>query len=116
MVTGWLSEIPRLLDRYDLKGVYAELDAGLWQLWLMIDEEIEGVLITNIVHYPLSKELHLLGVAGRRMPEWKGLIKTIELYAHQNDCEIVMMVGARPGFSRVFPEYTGNRLVLEKRL
>ena len=114
--TDFIIKIPRLTDRFRLKDVYTEIETGNWQFWIMVDEKIEGVLLTTLVKFPLRKELQMLGVSGSRMREWVGLIGPIETFASQNDCAGVVMLGVRRGFGRLLPDYKGNRLILEKVL
>jgi len=112
----FILKIPRLPERFRLKDVYEEVETGNWQMWIMFEEKIEGVLLTTVTQYPLRRELHMIGVSGTRMREWVNLIDTIEKYGVQNDCESSLMLGVRRGFGRLLPEYKGNRLILEKVL
>jgi len=115
-LTGWLVRIPRLNEWYKLNDVYKAVLSGDWQLWTFMDKKLEGVLLTTIVQLPLSRELRMIGIAGNRMEEWRGDIHIIENYARANDCDRVVMLGARKGFGKVFPDYKGDRVILEKKL
>jgi len=115
-LTGWLVQIPRLKEVYKLKDVYKAAQSGDWQLWTFMDKKLEGVLITTIVQLPLSRELRMIGIAGNRMNEWRDDIHIIENYARANDCDRVVMFAARKGFGKVFPDYKGDRVILEKKL
>ena len=116
MAAAWIFRIPGLPEQYKLQDVYEELQGGSWQLWLMMDDRIYGVLLTTIIDYPLSRELTLKGIAGDRMSEWIKFISTIENYARINGCSKVVTAAARKGWSVFLPDYTSDKVVLEKKL
>jgi len=116
LTTEWLVKIPRLLDRYTLAHVYQELDGGYWQIWLMMDNTIHGVLLSKIIQYPVCREFHLIGIAGEKMREWLPLRPVLERYARENGCVRIILQNARKGFARVLPDYSGNRVIMEKTL
>jgi hypothetical protein len=116
LAAPWISAIPRLCDYYKLQDVYDALEAGNWQLWIALDRKIEGVLLTTVISYPKARDLVLLGIAGNRMREWIDRVGIIEDYARAAGCEKVVVMGARKGFARMLPQYTGGRVVLEKKL
>ena len=119
LVTEWLSQIPRLAQKYGLQDVYTEVKTGNWQLWVFMGDEVDGVLLTTITQYPHWKELSLVGLAGRKMKQWlaeSDKLKPIECFAERHECNAVVMVGARKGFTKIFKDYTADRVVLEKLL
>ena len=116
MLAPWIFTIPRMKDRFRAADVRRELADGSWQAWAFIDGQVEGVLLTTIQQFPLARELHLIGIAGNRMDEWVAQMPAIENFAHDNGCDRVVMLGARKGFAKIFPDYDGGHVVLEKRL
>lgn len=108
--------IPLLNCQYKLDDVYKELKSESWQLWLMMDKTIDGVLLTEILDYPLCRVLVLKGISGRRMHRWIKFLDVIEEYARDNGCSKIMTAGARRGWRKILADYKHTMVVLEKEL
>lgn len=78
------------------------------QLWIVVREEkeIEGALLTEIIHHPLMSVVRVRMAAGRRAKVWWKLASEIVgPWAKAYGCSKVEVVG-RPGWER----WSGGRL------
>ena len=91
------------------------------QLWILWDSEAEnnkyyGVVVTEIIQRPLQKCLNIKIMTGRHREKWQHLIKHIEDFAWQQNCDLLELV-ARPGWKKVLKPfgYTESHVLLEKK-
>ena len=91
------------------------------QLWILWDPEAEnnkyyGVVVTEIIQRPLQKCLNIKIMTGRHREKWQHLIKHIEDFAWQQNCDLLELV-ARPGWKKVLKPfgYTESHVLLEKK-
>ena len=72
------------------------------QLWILWDSEAEkqnkyyGVVVTEVIQRPLQRCLNIKIMIGRHREQWQHLIKHIEDFAWQQNCDLLELV-ARPG-------------------
>ena len=91
------------------------------QLWILWDPEAEnnkyyGVVVTEIIQRPLQKCLNIKIMTGRHREKWQNLIKHIEDFAWQQDCDLLELV-ARPGWKKILKPfgYRESHVLLEKK-
>ncbi len=91
------------------------------QLWILWDPEAEnnkyyGVVVTEIIQRPLQKCLNIKIMTGRHREKWQHLIKHIEDFAWQQDCDLLELV-ARPGWKKILKPfgYRESHVLLEKK-
>ena len=78
--------------KFHIDDVFRETDNGLYGLWLIIDDEQEGMnviaaITTRIIQYPNRKALAMDWLGGSRMSEWLPLAQeTLEKYAKECGC------------------------------
>ena len=91
------------------------------QLWILWDPEAEnnkyyGVVVTEIIQRPLQKCLNVKIMTGRHREKWQHLIKHIEDFAWQQDCDLLELV-ARPGWKKILKPfgYRESHVLLEKK-
>ena len=87
----------------------------LWILWDSKDKKYYGVVITEIIQRPLKRCLNIKIMTGSHRDKWQHLIKHIEDYAWENNCDSLELV-ARPGWKRVLKPfgYKESHVLLEK--
>ena len=92
------------------------------QLWILWDPEAEqqnkyyGVVVTEVIQRPLQRCLNIKIMIGRHREKWQHLIKHIEDFAWQQNCDLLELV-ARPGWKKVLKPfgYTESHVLLEKK-
>tara|TARA_Y100001970_G_scaffold264070_1_gene350281 strand:- start:19230 stop:19661 length:432 start_codon:yes stop_codon:yes gene_type:complete len=91
------------------------------QLWILWDPEAEnnkyyGVVVTEIIQRPLQKCLNIKIMTGRHREKWQHLIKHIEDFAWQQNCDLLELV-ARPGWKKILKPfgYRESHVLLEKK-
>tara|TARA_R100000742_G_C4241884_1_gene61431 strand:+ start:103 stop:543 length:441 start_codon:yes stop_codon:yes gene_type:complete len=94
------------------------------QLWVIWDKEKSttkekyyGVVVTEIIKRTLRKVCHVFIVTGKQRQMWIPLIKVIEDFAEENECNGIELI-ARPGWQKVLQNYKYKRthVVLEKSI
>ena len=117
--------IARALDRdkaqrYLPNDVLALLLKGsvrLWVSWNEQEKSVEAAMITEIIEYPLLRELKIWLVGGRNMMAWGREARDLfELYGREHGCSI--MSGAlRKGWLKIGGAgYEQTGIMFEKRL
>ena len=91
------------------------------QLWILWDAEAEkekyyGVVVTEVIQRPLQRCLNIKIMIGRHREKWQHLIKHIEDFAWQHNCDLLELV-ARPGWKKILKPfgYTESHVLLEKK-
>jgi len=91
------------------------------QLWFLWDKEqdipnrLYGIVITEIIQRPLQRCLNIKIMTGKHREKWQHLIKNIEDFAWQNQCDLLELV-ARPGWKKILKPfgYQESHVLLEK--
>ena len=98
-----------------IKNWILENKMQLWILWDSKDKKYYGVVVTEIIQRPLQRCLNIKIMTGSHRDKWQHLIKHIEDYAWQNNCDSLELV-ARPGWKRVLKPfgYKESHVLLEK--
>ena len=108
----------------DPKFVYDTLKADKYQLWVIwnhdakgVKEQYKGVVVTEVIQRKLKRACHIFIMTGKGRHQWQHLIKVIEDFATQANCD-QMELFARPGWQKVLQNYNYKRthVVLEKQL
>ena len=88
----------------------------LWILWDSETKEYYGVCVTEIIQRPLQRCLNIKIMTGRHREKWQHLIKHVEEFAWQNNCDLLELV-ARPGWKKVLKQYgyKESHVLLEKK-
>ena len=92
------------------------------QLWILWDSEAEkqnkyyGVVVTEVIQRPLQRCLNIKIMIGRHREKWQHLIKHIEDFAWQQNCDLLELV-ARPGWKKILKPfgYKESHVLLEKK-
>ena len=80
------------------------------QLWILWDKEAAkeskyyGLVVTEIIQRPLQRCLNIKIMTGRHREKWQHLIKHVEEFAWQNNCDLLELV-ARPGWKKVLKPF-----------
>lgn len=90
----------------------------LWFLWdkeADVDQRLYGIVVTEIIQRPLQRCLNIKIMTGKHREKWQHLIKHIENFAWQNNCDLLELV-ARPGWKRVLKPFgfKESHVLLEK--
>lgn len=105
--------------RYLCEDIQNEILQGNFQLWLALDgTEIVCALMTQIMHYPRSRAMRLIGVVGHRPRRWMHLLHHVELAAKQGfGCDrMEAMHQARHGILLRTPGWREFHVLSEKVL
>ena len=88
----------------------------LWILWNSETKEYYGVCVTEIIQRPLQRCLNIKIMTGRHREKWQHLIKHVEEFAWQNNCDLLELV-ARPGWKKILKPfgYKESHVLLEKK-
>ena len=88
----------------------------LWILWDSETKEYYGVCVTEIIQRPLQRCLNIKIMTGRHREKWQHLIKHVEEFAWQNNCDLLELV-ARPGWKKILKPfgYKESHVLLEKK-
>ena len=91
--------------------------AGRMQLWAVVGEAIEAIVLTEIAEYPRRRLCRVLAAAGAGRARWLHLLGTIEEWARAQGCTAIEPV-ARPGWERALAPlgYRKTHVILEKEL
>jgi len=109
-------------NQTDLEFVYQTVKAKNFQLWIVWDEskktvqeQYNGVVVTEIVQRKLKKSCHIYIMTGKNRQQWQHLIRVIEDFAEQQDCDNMELI-ARPGWQKILQNYNYKRthIVLDK--
>ena len=96
---------------------------GKCQLWILWDSEepvdqkkYYGVVVTELIQRPLQKCCHIRIMTGHHREKWQHLIKEIEKFAQQNNCDKMELI-ARPGWEKVLRNfrYKKSHVLLDKQ-
>ena len=87
----------------------------LWILWDSKNKKYYGVVVTEIIQRPLQRCLNIKIMTGSHREKWQHLIKQVEEFAWQNNCDLLELV-ARPGWKRVLKPFgfKESHVLLEK--
>ena len=110
----------RALERgrgeYLPSDVFDALVRDRMQLWLAVhDVNTDGILVTEIAHYPEYKTCVLRLAAGIDAPEWFPALKTVEEWARNMGCRAMEVYG-RAGWKRIMKDYEQTHVVMRKTL
>ena len=109
-------------NQTDVDFVYNTIKAKNFQLWIVwdeskktIQEQYNGVLVTEIIQRKLKKSCHIYIMTGKNRQQWQHLIKVIEDFAEQQECNNMELI-ARPGWQKILQNYNYVRthVVLDK--
>lgn len=111
IVAACSRSFPKMTEADVLKAV-SERDM---QLWVIYEDVIYAVLVTEILNYPLRRVCRILMATGTDRTRWQHFISDIERWAKEQGCDS-MELEARPGWKRVFTDYKFTHVHLEKNL
>tara|TARA_R100001163_G_scaffold52109_1_gene39495 strand:- start:24 stop:446 length:423 start_codon:yes stop_codon:yes gene_type:complete len=99
-----------------IKNWILEDKMQLWILWDSQNKKYYGVVVTEIIQRPLQRCLNIKIMTGSHREKWQHLVKQIEDFAWQNNCDLLELV-ARPGWKRVLKPfgYKESHVLLEKK-
>lgn len=85
------------------------------QVWIVVDDGIKAVVVTELRTYPTGlKALNLFAIGGAGMEGWSHLIEVVVEYAKAQGCDLVEGCG-RLGWVRA-SRWTELYRVVERRL
>ena len=92
------------------------LQKGSKQLWLVKrDDKITGIVVTELVQFPLLVGCRINICTGKHISEWGHLYTMIEDFARANGCKQMFLI-ARPGMEKIVKGYRKTHVLLEKEL
>ncbi len=111
----WLKSIAERGEKwglYTVSSLIQSLQTGnelLWGVWK--DDDLTGVLVTEIVQYPEAKALRVNAVAGEKVIKEGGAetLAELEKFGRNMGCK-VMDAWGRPGFARWLKNTSGYEI------
>lgn len=103
--------------RFTLGGIHDDLIAGAKRLWIVLaGETVTAAVVTCITDFPAKRACTILLCGGEDVDSWVAEVcRTVEEYAHWEDCAEVEIIG-RPGWQRKCPDYEMAGVWLVKEL
>lgn len=112
-VVEFLARVPQ--DEWNISDVFEGLKAQKLQLWIVWDEMLVGVFVTEIICYPRLKALRIMLGAGERAVEWLPAVRDVVFpWARAHDCTVVEVEG-RPGWDRLVNRVFGKGWATHRR-
>lgn len=103
-------------ERYSIKSLIELIARGEFQLWVIGDEHIRGVVLTELFFAPSGKKVASIRAAtGDAAEGWLHLLPELEQWAKSEGCHVVEAI-ARKGWARRLTDYKLTHVVLEKEL
>lgn len=114
-VADWIAEAcASMKGRYSPGDVLDALLSKDWQLWLARkDGKTVACCVTQIVNYPRKRYGRINIGCGAGREDWQHFRHTLEEWAKAHGCH-GMETDARPGWERVFTDYTKTHVFLER--
>lgn len=105
----------RSFPKFTVDNIKAAVMRRDMQLWVIVEEKIYAVIVTEIINYPLRRVCRVLIATGSQRERWQHLISEIENWAADHGC-VSMDLLARPGWKRILKGYRHSHDQLEKDL
>lgn len=104
-----MAECPGYYDFFTPEWTYQRAKSGDLQIWAMSDGAIRGIIVTQIVVFPVQKVFEILGVAGVGTLEFLDEMGSVfDFIAAEAGCSTIT-ARCRPGMERIlrkkFPIY-----------
>jgi len=100
-VSGYLTKaIDRSRNRWTLEHLLAKICLGKHLLWVAYnaEDQIHGVMTTQVITYPNNRMLAVQFLAGENFKDWgSDMLNKIRSYAKETNCDGIE-VTARAGF------------------
>lgn len=114
-IEGMVAEaLERGGGRFGPRDVLAALYEGRQQLWLHANRDIDLVLVTEVIQYPLKRALSIFLCTGRNRDSWLAHLAEVERFGAEHGCTLIE-AWARPGWARVLG-WKQTHVLLEKAL
>tara|TARA_R100001244_G_scaffold57877_1_gene48956 strand:+ start:871 stop:1419 length:549 start_codon:yes stop_codon:yes gene_type:complete len=101
-VEGFLDRlVPTTNGRFEKIDLLHDMLTGRENLWVVVEEEdneenIIGIVITEVMHYPRKRMLAIQYCSGDRLDEWMdNTLEILENWALDNDCEGMELTGRK---------------------
>jgi len=113
-VLHYLNKVLVKAPEVTVESVLTSIQKGDSQLWLITEEDVVGIVVTNLVTYPTTKRLliHLCG--GQNIRDWIALyMQTIEEWSKSKGLDGIEIQG-RKGWLKLLPDYSCDRVLMIK--
>jgi len=100
--------------KWTVRSIKESLEQEQTQLFVVIDDEIIAIIITQITPFPGKKVLTIKFASGRDIDRWVHLINHFEQWAREKNCQSVEVWG-REGWERML-NYERVGVILRKSL
>lgn len=103
-------------DRYSVASLAQLIVSGEFQLWVIGDDAVKAVLLTELFFAPSGKKVASIRAAtGDGAEGWLHLLPELEAWAKSEGCHCIEAV-ARKGWARRLTDYKMTHVILEKEL
>lgn len=103
-------------DRYSVAALAQLIVSGEFQLWVIGDDAVKAVLLTELFFAPSGKKVASIRAAtGDGAEGWLHLLPELEAWAKSEGCHCIEAV-ARKGWARRLTDYKMTHVILEKEL
>jgi hypothetical protein len=96
-----MAECPGYYEFFTPEWTYSKAKSGDLQIWGMVDDAIRGIIVTQIVVFPVQKVFEILGAAGAGLLEFLDEMEQVfEYIAADAGCSTIS-ARCRPGLERL---------------
>jgi hypothetical protein len=100
-ITKLMAECPGYYEFFTPEWTYSKAKSGDLQIWGMVDDAIRGIIVTQIVVFPVQKVFEILGAAGAGLLEFLDEMEQVfEYIAADAGCSTIS-ARCRPGLERL---------------
>jgi len=87
------------------------------QLWIAKDDEkIVAACVTELPTIGGRKVCNIISVGGTQMEKWVHNMEILKVWARENGCVAMRFPEIRPGWKKIFPDFTVTKITLERAL
>ena len=115
-VKGYIEAATDAAGDYTAESIERSLLNEDQLLWVIAeDKAILAAVVTELYETEREKVCNIVACGGTELRRWRHLLPQLEDYARAEGCATTRMAG-RPGWQKVFPDYSVAFVTLEKKL
>ncbi len=80
------------------------------------DEKIIAACVTELPTIGGRKVCNIISVGGTQMEKWVHHMETLKAWAKEQGCVAMRFPEIRPGWKKIFPDFTVTKITLERAL
>ena len=96
-IQGWLDKSKE--HRWEASDILTMLNDSELQLWVIHDDGIRTIVLTQLLNYPRCRECNIYMVSGELTDDWREHCDSLVTWAEAQGCHYVTAM-ARKGFAK----------------